>query len=276
MNARSEIPLGLFYDVPIERYHASPGISNTGLRDLARSPRHFYALHLDPARPPQQEKPGHLEGTLAHCAILEPDHFARRYVAGPDVSRVTKVWKEFEAALPAGVTGVKPEQYETALAQARAVRALPQVAKLLGQGRPEVSSFWIDPATGELCRCRPDWVHPVGERSVILVDVKTCSDASPAEFGRQIARKDYHGQAAFYTDGYEVASGRNVLGFVFVAVEADWPYAASAVMVDDESLAKGRADNRQLLDLYARCRAENSWPGYSDTIEVVSLPRWAA
>lgn len=88
--------------------------------------------------------------------------------------------------------------------------------------------FDYDPATGELCRCRPDWAHPTGDRGVILVDVKTCGDASPREFGRQVARKGYHRQAAFYSDGYEIASGKRVLGFVFVAVESTWPFAASA------------------------------------------------
>ncbi|CUJ51834.1 PD-(D/E)XK nuclease-like domain-containing protein [Achromobacter xylosoxidans] len=260
----------------IEAYHRGPGISKTGLDHMARSPALFYALHLDPARPAEKERAGQLEGQLAHCAILEPAEFDRRYAVGPDVSRATKAWKKWEASLPAGVIAIKPDQRETALRQAESVRRLPDVAEALAAGRPEVSAYWIDPDTGVLCRCRPDWVHPAGESGVVLLDVKTFSDASPAEFARQIARKRYHVQDAFYSDGFGRAAGVDVLGFVFVAVETEWPFAASAVMLDEPGRDVGRVQYRRDLDTYARCLAANDWPGYGAAIHQVSLPAWAS
>ena len=274
MNARTDQLLGLVYDLPNDVYHASAGISYSGLRNFSRSPAHYFGLHLDPRRPPQEAKGGQLEGTLAHCAILEPQEVKNRYAIGPTVNRNTKVWKEFVEANPTKVC-IQLEQYQTAINQANSVRAIPDVARLFSAGMPEVSAYWIDNATGELCRCRPDWVHPVGDRGVILVDVKTYSDASPREFSRQVARKGYHGQAAWYSDGYQAASGLTVLGFVFVAVESEWPHASSAVMLDDEGMAKGRADNCALLQGYAECRAANNWPSYSPSIELITLPAWA-
>ncbi|MFU1927533.1 PD-(D/E)XK nuclease-like domain-containing protein [Bordetella hinzii] len=281
MNAITE-PVALI-DAPctidgqdIEAYHRGPGISKTGLDHVARSPALFYALHLDPARPAEKERAGQLEGQLAHCAILEPAEFDKRYVVGPDVSRATKAWKEWEASLPAGVIAIKPDQRETALRQAESVRRLPDVAEALAAGRPEVSAYWIDPDTGVLCRCRPDWVHPAGNNGVILLDVKTYSDASPAEFARQIARKRYHVQDAFYSDGFARASGLDVLAFVFVAVETEWPFAASAVMLDEPGRDVGRIHYRRDLDTYARCLAANDWPGYGAAIHQVSLPAWAS
>lgn len=275
MNDRTEQRPCIIHDLANEAYHSGPGISNSGLTDLARSPAHYYALHLDPARPPREAKAGQLEGTLAHCAILEPGEFARRYVVGPNARRGTKVWDEFEAANP-GKVAIKQEQFDAAHAQAASVRALPDVAELLSIGRSEVSAYWLDEVTDRLCRCRPDWVHPVNDDSVILLDVKTYSDASPAEFARQVARKRYHVQDAFYSDGYERASQKRVVGFVFVAVEDKWPFAACACMLDDDGREKGRVEYRRLLDVYARCCASDQWPGYSDTVEVISLPSWAA
>lgn len=269
----ADFPLGLRFNLPAEQYHAMPGVSASGLRDFARSPLHYFALHLDPARPAPTEKAGQLEGTLAHCAILEPDQFDARYAIGPDVSRTTKEWKAWEASETR--QAIKPQQAAVARAQARSVRLLPDVARLLSVGQPEVSAFWIDPATGEQCRCRPDWVHPVGEDAVILLDVKTYSDASPEEFARQVARKGYHCQAAWYSDGYAAASGKRVLGFVFVAVETAWPYAACACMLDDEGLQRGRDINAGLMASYAECRSTGVWPGYSQTIELITLPAWA-
>lgn len=267
-----EMPTGIVHGMDINAYHASPGISKTGLDRINRSPSHYWALTMDPNRPPEKERAGQLEGTLAHCAILEPDEFDRRYAVGPDVSRATKAWKEFESALPPGLIGIKPDQYETAMRQAESVRRLPDVAEALAAGMAESSAYWLDPETGVLCRCRPDWAHPAGESGAILLDVKTYSDASPDEFRRQVARKRYHVQDTFYSDGYSVASGRDVLAFIFVAVETEWPYAASAVMIDDMGRDLGRAEYRRNLDTYAQCLREDHWPGISTGIEQVSLP----
>lgn len=263
-------------DLSNETYHAGPGISNSGLALIAKSPAHYFGLKLDPNRPTPTEKAGQLEGTLAHCATLEPGAFDKRYVVGPPGRRGTKIWDAFEATLTAGQIGIKADQREAAFAQAASLRALPDVAELLAHGRPEVSAYWIDQKTGELCRCRPDWEHPVNDDGVILLDVKTYSDASPREFSRQVARKGYHLQDAFYSDGYTIASGKKVLGFVFAAVETSYPYAACACMLDDQGRDVGRAEYRRLLDRYADCKRTGVWPGYSSAVELISLPAWAA
>lgn len=266
---------GLYHDIDIDAYHGGPGISKSGLDSIAANPAIFYGRHIDPARPAPKERGGQLEGSLTHCAVLEPDEFGKRYIVGPDVStRAVKAWKDFEAANP-GKVCIKPGEYDTAMRQADGVRRLPEVAEALQRGRAEVSAYWTDALTGELCRCRPDWAHDCGVGQTILLDVKTCSDASPAEFRRQIARKRYHVQDAFYTDGYAAASGREVLAFVFVAVESEWPFAACALMLDEPGKAQGRADYRRNLNTYAECRASGVWPGYSSQIEIVNLPAWA-
>lgn len=283
---------GLHYGLDIDEYHAGPGISNSGLADIDRSPWHYYALNLDPNRPPRREKAGQLEGNLAHTAILEPDEFDKRYaVVPPDAPRRPSVtqrnakkpsaetvkaidwWDEWHERT-AGATTITEQQRDTAMRQRDSVWALPDVAAALSKGQREVSAYWTDPETSVLCRCRPDFVHeaPAG---VVLLDVKTCSDASPADFARHIARKGYHRQGSFYPDGYEIASEQSVLAFIFVAVECEWPYAASAVMLDDESQAAGRILYRRNLNTYAACLNSGHWPGYSESIELVSLPRYA-
>lgn len=270
----SELWTGVQHGLSIDAYHGMEGASKTVLDSVAKSPAIAYARHLDPNRPAAEQKSGQLEGELAHCAILEPDEFSKRYAVGPDVIRSTKVWKEFEAA-NAGKKCIKPGEYEAAMRQGESVRRLPEIRDALAAGHPEVSAFWIDPETGVKCRCRPDWVHPCGDAGSILLDVKTYSDASPAEFRRQVARKRYHVQDAFYSDGFQRASGLEVLAFVFVAVETEWPYAANALMLDDLAKTTGRDLYRRDLDTYAECLRTGEWPGYSNQIEIISLPNWA-
>jgi len=261
-------------DLTIEQYHALDDISKSGLDDIDLSPAHFFALHRAPNRPERRMLAGQLDGQLAHCAILEPDEFDRRYVLGPTLNRNTKAWKEFVEAHGTRVA-IQRDQYDTAWRQAESVRALPEVRDALALGHAERSAFWIDPDTGVKCRCRPDWTHPASESSVILLDVKTYSIASANEFRRQAARKRYHVQDAFYTDGFAAAADVDVLAFVFVAVETEYPFAANAMMLDGASRDQGRADYKRNLRTYQRCEETGEWPGYSKEIQMITLPAWA-
>jgi exodeoxyribonuclease VIII len=290
---KREFVPGIVTELDIDVYHASAGISKTGLDTINKSPWLYYSRHLNPDRPPAPQKAGQLEGSLAHCAVLEPDQFSLRYSVPPKDAprRPTEAqwsakkpseesiaamnwWREFNAQNE-GKFPISAEQYETAMRQAESVRRLPEVAEALARGRAEVSGFWIDPETGAQCRCRPDWVNDCGDTGDILLDLKTYGDASADEFRKQMVRKSYPKQDAFYTDGYSIASGRPVLAFIFVAVETEWPYAANAVMLDDDSKEFGRRHYRKNLATYAECLRTNTWPGYSNAIEIVRLSDWA-
>lgn len=270
----AELHSKIIEGLDIDAYHALSPVSKSGLDSIDLSPAIFHARVLDPNRPPRGTKPGQLEGSMAHCATLEQDEFDKRYIVGPSVNRNTKVWKEFVEAHPDHIA-IQQDQSDTAWRQARSIFALPEVGDTFASGKPEVSAFWRDAETGVDCRCRPDWVHPVGDDSVILLDVKTYSVASANEFNKQVARKRYDVQAAFYSDGYAAASGKIVLGFVFVAVEAEWPHAANAFMLDAQGIAAGREKYQKNLRTYAECLRTGKWPGYSTGIQVISLPAWA-
>ena len=122
---------GLYEGMSNEEYHAALGLSNTGLTELARSPWHYYSRFLDPSRPEPERKAGQLEGSLAHCAILEPDQIDLRYRVGPNVSRATKEWKALdEIAAAEGLELVKLEDYGRAMKQAESVRRIREVREL--------------------------------------------------------------------------------------------------------------------------------------------------
>ena len=265
---------GLYPDLPAEQYHATHAMSAGGLKRMSQSPAHFYGLQLDPNRPAGGTTPAMQNGTLVHTALFEPHTLADRYVVKPDDfdgrTQAGKVW----LAANTDREVVDAKQMAAARAQAASVLRLPEVAALMTDGQAEASAFWIDEETGELCKCRPDWTSPAGD-GVVLVDGKTCQDASPDGFSRSIWNFDYHLQAAWYSDGYEKATGLRVYGFVFAAVESAWPHAAAAYMLDDDVLDKARAKNRALLNLYAECKRTNHWPGYPAQIQPITLPRWA-
>lgn len=275
----AQVPMrGIVRDLSNAAYHSiSDAVSNSGLNDFAKSPSHYWNRHRNPDRPPRKVKAGQLEGTLAHCALFEPYEFSRRYAVGPSVNKATNVWKAFVAeCAEASIEPISQDQHDTAHAQAAEARSLRTVHEGLATGFAEVSAFWVDPITGVRCRCRPDWVHPVetpaGDGCVIF-DGKTFQDASPEAFARQVDRKAYDRQAALYTDGYEEATGIEVMGFVYIAMETEFPFKASVTMLKPEDLQAARTDYRDLLTRFKVCHDSDTWPGYGDDIELLNMRR---
>lgn len=296
MNAPDQITPshGIHDGISNEQYHAGPGTSNSDLSLIERSPFIYYSMKLDPNRPAgmNAETASQLHGTLAHCAILEPDEFGKRYVFTPadaprrptEVQRNAKKpsdetiaaiawWDEFNAA-NAGKQVITVDQYSTAWRQAESVRRDPQIRELLSAGRAEQSAYWMDPVTGLLCKCRPDWIHPVGDSGVILCDVKTFDSAKPDDFARQAGRMGYHRQRAYYGDGYEIAADTTVHDFVFIVVEDKWPFACCPVMLGERSVEQGRREYRRHLNTLAGCLSRNEWPGYYDGVAQVDIPNY--
>lgn len=266
---------GLYLEMPAEKYHQVHAMSAGGLKRMAQSPAHFYGLQLDPERPEPGEPTDALRfGTLFHVALFEPAALAERYAvkpAGHDGRTAEgKAWKAANAAREI----VEASEMAAAKTMAAKVLALPEIASLMADGVAESSAFWIDDLTGELCKCRPDWVSPAGD-GVILIDGKSTIDARPEAFGKAVWNLDYHLQAAWYSDGYEAATGKRVHGFVFAAAEKAWPHAAAAYMLGDDVLDAARRENRRLLNLYAECKRTGQWPGYAPQISLINLPRWA-
>jgi hypothetical protein len=104
--------------------------------------------------------------------VLEPDELSKRYAIAPD--RRSNAGKAAAAEMAAnGIEAVTESDMALALNMADAVRQHPYAAALLADGKAEQSFWWDDKATGQRCKCRPDWYQ-----GTTIVDLKTCQDAS--------------------------------------------------------------------------------------------------
>lgn len=270
---------GVFPDISNDDYHGGPGISKSGLDLVARSPLHYWAAYLDPARKPREEKPHFTFGTAVHTAVLEPETFLDRYVIVPEgIDRRTKDGKAEYAVLQAqaeekGADLLPYADFDKAMAIKAACHVHPMAKQIFRDGVAEQSVFWVDEETGVLCKCRPDWL--LGGENPAILDLKTTQDASPMGFMRSAYTYRYHVAAAWYLDGLEAATGQKPDVFMFLAVEKEAPYAPAFYYADDGMLAAGRAEYRRLLRIYAECVNANSWPGYNTKLQPLSLPKWA-
>lgn len=268
---------GLRFDLPIAEYHADKvHVSNSGLADFEQSPEHFHALHLNPDRPPPPEKKGQLVGQLAHCATLEAASFPSRYVIRPEGkgwSANSNQFKDWAAEQKlAGLTPITEEEHDNAWAMAASIRADDDIGPLLEDGTSEVSAYWRDPATGVLCRCRPDFAATTGKRTRTLLDVKTYASAKAEDFMWQVDRMGYARQDVFYSAGYAIAADVEIDGFVFVAVEDAWPFACAAYLLPDPWRDEARRELDVMLARFAECQRADIWPGYPSGIQLLPMP----
>ena len=257
-------------------YHRHSAVSKSHLDLVARSPLHYWARYLDPNRVEPEPTPAMLIGTALHTHVLELDQWDQRYVMAPEgIDRRTKQgkaeWEAFSVAAT-GRTVISKADADQVMAMAHSVFRHPAAAMLLAlPGKAETTHMWTDEATGLQCKCRPDWLTDDGS---LIVDLKTTEDASPAGFRKSIANFRYHVQASWYLDGLERATGNRPEQFIFICVEKKPPHAVAVYAADAEMIAQGQITAARDLQQLADCKAANSWPGYSDQIETISLPPW--
>jgi folate-dependent tRNA-U54 methylase TrmFO/GidA len=256
-----------------EEYEKTPGTNWSKLKKLKRSPAHFrHSLTAEE----QEDTDALLLGRAIHLATFEPEVYASTCAVWEGGARRGKEWDAFCKA-NAGKELLTETQAKTARAVANAVRNDRVASRYVTGGLAEATVVWrhVEEALGaipgidEACKGRLDFITQDA-----LVDLKSMTDASPDAVAKSCWNFSYHGQAAFYADGYAAATGRQ-LPFVMVAVETKEPHIVQVYRLPEYVLDAGRQEYRALLRRLIECRKESRWPGYAEGELELSLPRWA-
>jgi hypothetical protein len=272
-----------------EQYHADTSrVSKSGLDKIAKSPAHYHYHYLNTDRPQKEETPALRLGSAIHCAVLEPDAFARRYAflndaeivaeiggANPRATGKYKAWKAAVELENVDKVVLSAAEYQQCQAMRAAVWAHPMAAKLLSAPGPvEQTYLFTDAASGAACKIRPDKIARIDE-DIYIVDLKSTEDASEREFGRSAFTYGYHKQGAFYLDGYHAATAGKPEAFVLIAVEKTAPFNVGVYFLDDEAVALGRTQYGENCKTYAECTKTGHWPGYGHDVNNLKLPAYA-
>lgn len=258
---------GELVDMDEAPHHAAPALGSTDIKNLLRSPAHYKAAKSAPMASEALRI-----GTLIHECILEPDTWALRR----DIPVVNKRTKAGKAAIEkfygvAGEEGWLPVDVDDrALCEGMRASAMahPLVSAMLAKvERREQSCFWQD--VGIDCKGRFDGLGPG-----FILDLKSTQDASLGAFRNAVARYGYHTQAAHYCAGAYAATGEWP-DYAIVAIEKTPPYACAVYTLDEQAMAIGAERRDAALERYIRCQADGRWPAYPETIQTLSLPRWA-
>jgi hypothetical protein len=259
----------LVKNLPASEYHQIKALSASSAKLLLRSPAHYLAAMDNPREPTASMR----LGTLCHTLFFEPDKLNEEFAVMPKVDKRTKFGKEAAAQFEEQNQGkviVDEYQFEKAQAIAAAAKAHPIVQEYMTGGDAEVTMLWEE--YGVPCKARVDYLC-----GNVIFDLKTCQDASPEGFARQIGAFQYHLQAAHYANGYEAIHGKALDRFVFVAVESEPPFATGVYVVNKYGLQDGRTFMARAAKAFKKAQEPAKVAAcYSNELVELALPNWAA
>lgn len=258
-------------DLPDAQYRAFTALSQSALKEYARSPRH-YAHSLVEAKEPT---PALIFGQAFH-AMMDSlgQEGAKPFAVMPKVDGRTKEGKAIKeqfAAENAGAIIVSEEEGERLYGMQKAALGNEAVCALLDECNDrELSLFGYN--EGILCKSRFDMLS-----GHTIVDWKTTEDASPQEVARSIRNFRYDLQASFYQSMANVCKVE-VRRFVFVFIEKKAPHGIALYSISQRSLEKADYERVELMAKFKSCidaygqRPWQEWPCYSE--DIVELEVW--
>ena len=270
---------GKLTDEPWADYQAAEAFGIHDLSDLSPYPLRFYLKQVAKTLPADKDSPALTFGRALHALALEGEEvFEGRYVCAPEgIDRRTTVGKAAWAAFQAESAGreiIAREDYDTAWAMVRAIRAKPGAAALFAKGLPEVT--FRHAMKHYALQSRVDWFNetPEGGGPPMIVDLKSIDCLE--EFDRQFEKFGYYRQAAMYRAVVSSVMKLEKMEpqFVFVVVEKQAPHQVAVRTPDAQSLDLGWQEVQKDLTTLRTCLESGVWPGEPDEPRAVSLPAW--
>jgi hypothetical protein len=267
---------GLYPDIPEDVYHADcvmgGSLSVSGAKLLLQAPAKFDYARRNGSKSTRSMDTGTRVHAMAlgkggeHLELLDFENY-----------RTDKAKDARDDAIARGKVPTLPHELAEAHKIAAVVLSHPTTGGLFTEGDAEVSMFWRDEEFGIWCRGRADYLTYFDGLPTI-VDFKTTADASPDEdgFGKSAYKYGYWMQDPWYREGWAAHLGCDPddIDFVFVAAETEGPYCVAQYRVKPEHAERGREMNRIARERYRDCVKADLWPGYSEEIEDLELPRY--
>jgi len=251
-------------------YKETEALSYSGAKQILKSPAHFKAW----LTAEQKDTPALKMGRLIHLSALQQEEFQRVVHVQPDLDRRTKdgkaAYEAFKADLPADAEIVDADDMATIQGVTASVQAAflhLEIDKSLYEAEKPIFGVY----NGVNIKGRLDLITKIrGCEAPYIIDVKSCEDASPAAFARDIANYGYHVQQAFYSTLAE--TGRN---YLIVAVEKKPPFAWRIYSLSEETIKAGQELMDIAVNTYKMSNAFGNWRGYNPDATEISIPKWA-
>mgnify|MGYP003135087212 FL=1 len=240
-------------------YHSHKSISASGLKTISKYSPSYHANKVF-------ETNKNLElGSAIHTAILEPKKFDYEFYILPEINLRTKAGKaeklEHEKLADGKILLTKSD-IELVEKIYEAFHKNKEAAELLNN-KIEISHY--GKINGVDVRCRPDILG-----FDFVADIKSCQDASPAEFSRACKNWRWYLQAVFYSDFLK----RPAENFKFIAVSKSANPQVRVYGLKNRNIDLGRWQWQEALkrwDFYNKtgiCPGE-FWGDYRDNLKLI-------
>lgn len=264
--------------LPFAEYVKIPAVNASGLVHALDSAMQYQAKQ----NKPREDNDTLRAGRAGHSGSLEPERLLREYAqwenerVDPETGEVKKrirrgkEWDAFQLA-NAGKTILTPDQFATAMRLRDAVRDDEVAGPLVkGIGQNELTIVWTHKRTGLRIKSRLDRL--VHERA--LIDLKFTANPLPAVFEPLARRLRYYMRMSLYSDGVE-ACGLGTPAVKIIAAQNEEPHEVIVYDLEQDELEYGRDEYERALDVVAKSRAEQRWPGFANGKSIpLKLPGW--
>lgn len=274
----------LTHGVTYQQYADAEGLRSGWLQEIRRSPAHLQEAIKNPKEP----TPALILGQKIHHALENPEKFLDLAVCAPKFTGLTKDGRESSQSAEArkakeswyadvelsGKIALTTDDYATITGILKAVREHRLTRNLLAKGYRETSIRVKDPETGQVLKCRPDFIHEEG----FLVDHKSARDASRLAFGSEIFsefKQFYILNAAHYVHCLKLAGIGRKDEATLIALEKEPPYALNVFPLDAGHLDLGERWRASLTRKYAECVSSGIWPAYDEKAVCLEIPQYS-
>jgi hypothetical protein len=267
------IETGIYPSLSNEDYHADPAISRSGIMTFLKSPYKYWSEYLNPYRPPKESTKAMDLGNAFHTYVLENNKFYERYYVhtpfllkeiGREAYDENKR-KLAEAELTKNI--ILLDDYHILALMYESIWNNKQAHELIEGATYESSYFWECEHSVIMCKARPDILH-----HNIIVDLKTCADASSRAYQRAMVDGGYHIQGAMIREGIKQLTGKDISTVINICVEKTYPYEVAIKIISEDALESGHKKFKQALLDIKHCIEYNKWESYEP--EIVNLPSW--
>ena len=254
-------------------YRKAIGESQSHLKTILKSPAHYVSAGKHRLIP----SPAMIMGTAVHCLALEgKDTFDAQFTRRPEGIKFTtkegKEWREANSKKTILTNDGRDRQWDSVIGMCEALRSLDWFDPETPDYRKynEVSIYWQE--QGIPCKARLDRVIPM-ENEVLVLDLKTTDNISPAKFQSKLVDLGYDFQAAWYSHAASLIWKKPVR-FIFVAIERGSPYTMDFFEVPRFMIDEARYRNKKALSILSECRKKDEWPTRQPSLKLLDYPKW--
>jgi hypothetical protein len=253
-------------DMSNEDYHASMGLSNSGVTEILYDPEVYYYKYLS-GMYDREESSQMKIGTAIHCAVLEPQRFIETYRQIPSDIKVRKgkKWDKILDDNP-GKIFIKQKEYANAINIKNKLSYSLIFQETFDPCNVEHSIFFT--YDDIYLKSRPDYYN-----DKYVVDIKKTKSIKYDSFSNSIYTYNYHSQAAMQIDALKCVDGKDRI-HLFLAIEENPPHLFKFYQLDNQAIALGRERYQIAAYIYDKCTETNIWSNQEDEIDIINLPSW--